>query len=151
MRLTLAVLLLAGCMGIARVGAQSSADGAAGQHAGFAVFWPRFRAALLAGRADQLSGMAQFPLEVRGTLDSDPVRRIPQSELSTVVAEVLAEDSGLSVTRPETNRAMIDRLPEAYPGQRGVSIGADAARIGPFGFARRQGQWRLVRLYRDDG
>jgi hypothetical protein len=115
----------------------------------FAAFWPRFRTALLAGRSDQLSELTQFPLEVRGTLDSDTSRRISPSQFSTFLTRVLAEDSGLSVTQPETNRVLIDHLPEADPKQRGVNIRDDVARIGPLGFARRQDGWRLVRLYRE--
>lgn len=151
-RLALALSLLASGFGSARAGVppQLASTQAAAKQQSFAAFWPDFRAALLAGDTDRLSRLAQFPLEVHGTLDSDLVRHISRSQFSTVITSILAEDSGLSVTQPETNRALIDRLPQADPKQRGVSISADTARVGPLDFARQAKEWRLVRLYHED-
>ena len=166
-RLALALFLLASGFGSARAGVPpqpastqvtptlvtptlATPTQAAAKQESFAAFWPRFRKGLLAGDMDRLSRLAQFPLEVRGTLDSDAVRRIPRSQFSTVITSILAEDSGLSVAQPETNRALIERLPQADPRQRGVSISADTARIGPLDFARQASDWRLVRLYHED-
>jgi hypothetical protein len=69
----------------------------AGQHQSeFQEFWLAFRRALLSGDTATLQGMIQLPLEVRGELDDEAVRRISGRELQEVFDRVLAADSGLS-------------------------------------------------------
>lgn len=113
----------------------------------FATFWPPFRAALLADDIATVASATRFPLEVRGELDSSPVRRITKDDLGPVLRRTLDADSGLSLRDTLTNRDMVKRVTDLGQATVGVTVRRDTARVGAFDFARGAKGWRLVRLY----
>ncbi len=91
--------------------------------------------------------MARLPLEVRGELDHDPIRRAARSELPTLLAGVLAADTGLSLRERVTNRMLVERIGPQPRSMPGVALAAGSARIGAFAFERTAAGWRLHRIY----
>ncbi len=142
------------CMGASNVSAQASPSGDPArperQAQSFDAFWPAFRAAILSGDFEAVAGMTRFPLEVRGELDRDPVRRASRPELPRLLERALAADTGLSLREPITNRRLIERTEDPVRPARGVVLSSDSARIAAFAFGRTSAGWRLQQVYLPD-
>jgi hypothetical protein len=117
---------------------------------GFGAYWATVRSALLAGRYESMVPAVRFPLELKRETDDSPVRRIDAAQLPGVLAKVLAADTGLSLREPLSNHRLIENFDGAGPPPRGVSVGAEQARVGALAFARTAQGWRLVRVYLED-
>jgi hypothetical protein len=154
------LLLLAGgaafglalaCLGAPQAAAQvspsSSPAGSERQAQSFDAFWPAFRSAILSDDVEAVAGMTRFPLEVRGELDRDTVRRAARPELRRLLERVLAADTGLSLREPITNRRLIERIEPPMQPMRGVALSPDSARIAAFAFGRTNAGWRLQQVY----
>jgi hypothetical protein len=116
----------------------------------FSSFWGAFRAAALAGNTDRLAAMTRFPLELKYELDSDPPGYATRASFGKELARAMDADTGLSVSRPQTNRALIEATRSLGTPQRGVSLSAVHARIGAFAFRKEADGWKLYRLYLPD-
>lgn len=151
MRLLLALALASVCSGAPQAAAQVSPNGGparSGRHAqSFDAFWPAFRAAILAGDMEAVAGMTRLPIEVRGELDREPVRRAARSEMPRLLERALASDTGLSLRAPLTNRKLIERLEPPVQVTHGVVWTEDSARVGAFAFGRTNAGWRLQQVY----
>lgn len=113
----------------------------------FDQFWAGFRRAVLTGDTEAVAGVTRFPLEVRGELDTDPMRRASRAALAGVLTRALNADTGLSLRRHLTNRALIEGIETPIRPTRGVSVGATTARVGAFAFERSGTEWQLYRIY----
>lgn len=143
------VLAIAGCVAPS---ARSQAGGAVPVQpaAEFEQFWAGFRTAALTGDVNAVAAMTRFPLEVRGELDDDPVRRAARPELAALLARVLDADTGLSAREQLTNRMLLERAGTPIRRMPGVSVTPASARIGAFAFERDGTRWQLRRIYLPD-
>jgi hypothetical protein len=62
-----------------------------GRGGDFGVFWQKFRGAVLEKNWQMLGQMCNFPVTVKGVLDSDPVYRIGRREFPKVFDRFLRE------------------------------------------------------------
>lgn len=112
-----------------------------------AGFWKEFRRAALADDTASLARWVQFPLPVRGDLDSSPTRSVEAADFGAVWTLLVAEDPGVS-PYSETMREMIGRTP-APPEPHTDS--ADTVYFGSFVFAKTQVGWRWSKAFATDG
>ncbi|MCR0985064.1 hypothetical protein [Roseomonas populi] len=112
--------------------------------ASIAAFWRGFRAAVRAGDMAAVTRMSRLPLESRGELDDEPMRRLTAATLPAAFRRLLR-----TVEDVRNNRTVLDVIrdtPEPVLDPRNVAPGQ--ARIGSLEFARGQEGWRLVTIYR---
>lgn len=107
-------------------------------------FWQAFRKAALAGDAPGMAGMAQLPIETRGTLDDEPAGRMDRAQFIAAVPELIAADTGLKeAAYPQ--RALIEAT--ATPPDVSCGAGAGSFRVGSMEFLFEAGGWKLGRVY----
>jgi hypothetical protein len=109
----------------------------------FAAFWPEFRAALLASNVPALERMTRFPLEVKGELDDEPIRKVDRAKFPKLLQKLLAQKSQNDERRTVREDLQQTATPEMPAPDR------DNARVNEFDFERVAGQWRFVLTYLD--
>ncbi|MBP0494260.1 hypothetical protein [Roseomonas indoligenes] len=112
--------------------------------ASFAAYWHDFRAAVLAGDMGAVTRMSRLPLESRGELDDEPVRRLTAATLPSAFRRLLR-----TVEDVRTNRTVLEVIrdtPEPTLDPRNSA--PDQARVSSLAFARGRDGWRLVTIYR---
>jgi len=137
--LGIAVLVIAGSLSAA-----FSQDRAAGS---FGAFWASFQGAVKANDAQKVAALAQFPMVVRGQLDSTKPRRVDQAQFKKELPRWLNQDTGLSA-REESMRSWILRT-DASALERARQSSDRMIRAGAFQFERNDGGWRLTQVYEE--
>ncbi len=112
----------------------------------FDAYWPTFRKAVLALDVAALDSLTQYPVSVRGTLDSDPVRKIPKSKIIATLKQYLPLDGGVGDGTHQQqieNRTVILLKDYEYssPGN---------MRIGDMQFKKVKGKWKFYFMYLDE-
>lgn len=128
-----------GASGGDAVAAATPADGEA-----FAVFWPRFRDALLRGDAAAIDRMSADQVRLPAELEGEPPTMASRAELPALLRKVLSQES--QDAADVTNRGFVERQQAQTAFGPGVAIGKNGARIGPFGFDRGSGGWKLIEV-----
>jgi hypothetical protein len=115
----------------------------------FAAFWASFQGAVKANDAEKVASLAQFPMTVRGQLDSVKPRRVDQAQFRKELSRWLNQDSGLSA-RGESMRNYILRTDASMleRGRQGASSDR-TIRAGAFQFERNDRGWRLTQVYEE--
>lgn len=127
--------------------AQGGQPGSAAARAEAARFWTTFREAALSLDEVRLAALTRLPLQLRGTVDGEPVRRVQRRHLLPVLKQLLAEESAGPGGGPaRSQRAWIERKATL-----GASdwLAADLIRVQQMEFQRIGGRWYLVRVYAD--
>ena len=109
----------------------------------FAAFWQGFRTALLASDWGALERMSRFPVEVKGELDDEPVRKVERAGFTRLLQKLLHQkaQTNLRITVRESVEQM--SKPEM------PAPSENWARVDEFEFERSAGQWRFVSTYLD--
>jgi hypothetical protein len=139
--LGIAVLMIAGSLNAA-----FSQDRAPSS---FGAFWASLQGAVRASDGDKIAALAQFPVTIRGQLDSAKARRVDQAQFKKELPRWLNQDSGLSA-RGESMRSYILRT-DASTLERGRQRESSdrMIRAGAFQFERGDGGWRLTQVYEE--
>jgi len=112
----------------------------------FDAYWPSFRNAVLALDAAALDSLSAYPVSIRGTMDSDPVRKIPNTKIIATLKKYLPVDGGVGDGTHQQqieNRHIISLKDYEYssPGN---------MRIGDMQFKKIIGNWKFYFLYLDE-
>ena len=108
----------------------------------FQVFWSQFREYILSRDTSGIISLTRFPIETRGSLDSDPTIFYNKREFIPVFNRFLTQLSGSNTTNlRETEFELIQRT--SIPS----SLDRQSGRVGNMIFGIVDGEWRLVFLY----
>lgn len=109
----------------------------------FQEFWVGFRNAVIENDTNKLIQSTKFPLETRGTLDSDPIVKYDKKDFVRVIQKYLKQDTGLGIDN-ETEFDLIKKL-DVYnknDSQYNVPI-ENWVRVGDFEFKKEGKEWKL--------
>lgn len=110
------------------------------------IFWKSYRNAFIRKDLTKLSGLTRFPLEVKGTLDGDPVFKVNSEKFRSCFPIVFNRDVGL-FAQEQSHLAFI-KATSTPPGvQKGNS--EDLFRVADLEFGKFNGTFRLERIYLD--
>jgi len=123
---------------------------------GIAVFWSTFRIAILNNNISQIKNMTQFPIETRGSMDSNPIIKFDQNKFQSVIKLYLNEISGQNYI--DTNFDYIKESEKIsfknqvdYQNSKDYSKSAIVdgtwARIGNMEFKLINNNWNLTYIY----
>lgn len=115
----------------------------------FDTFWPSFRTAVLAYDVQALDQLVSYPLTVKGTMDSDPIKKINSDKIIATLKiyfskNAMIDDADLT----ETNLAQIKRyvtLPQSI--YKHFSMADVVISVGDLDFKKIGGKWRLSIIY----
>jgi hypothetical protein len=112
----------------------------------FDAYWPSFRKAVLALDVAALDSLTVYPVSVRGTMDSDPIRKIPKAKIIATLKKYLPIDGGVGDGTHQQqieSRTVIPLKDYEYssPGN---------MRIGDMQFKKVKGKWKFYFMYLDE-
>ncbi len=113
-------------------------------------FWTEFRQAALANDNKKLIGMTQFPLEVRGVDDSQPITRYKKEEFDTIFKKIL----GQPVITMEGEKIITNTTKTVIKSTNTITkdhiMTGDSFRVDQMVFELKNRQWKLVRAYLEE-
>ena len=112
----------------------------------FDVYWPFFHKAVLAMDAAALDSLTVYPVNVGGTMDRDPVRKIAKTKIIATIEKYLPVDGGVGDGTHQQqieNRTIIPLKNYEYtsPGN---------MRVGDMQFKKIKGKWKFYFMYLDN-
>lgn len=112
---------------------------------GFLSFWTNFRTAVLQSDAKALDSLTLFPLVIKGTLDSDPVKKTGPKNFPVVLKKCLAQPNiNYSGTVADVIKATTTFSAREYTDMRNNMM-----RVEDFEFKKIKGKWLLYLIYID--
>jgi hypothetical protein len=103
----------------------------------FDLFWAKFRNAVIANDYATLKSLTQFPLIVKGTLDSDPIKKYKNDQFIFIFKHYLKQSN-----------TMEDILEtEKVPDQIYTAESQTIHRLSDMQFKKVNGKWELVLIY----
>lgn len=142
MKIKIIFLIFVGCTVLD--GLNDSAQASAAMTSEKIKFWKSFRHLFLEEDFKKLAGVAAFPIEVRGTEDSDPRFSLNQEHFKKCFALIYPRDVGIAKFE-KSHRDYIFELKE-LPETEGSK---DQLRVGDLIFEKKSGKFKLVRFYLD--
>lgn len=110
---------------------------------GFPEYWKDFRQAVLNADTNKLSSLTGFPIQTRGSLDSDPVIEYSKQQFPTVFNFYLKQWAGDEKGNTEFDIIKSTELPTN-------KVIHDQSRVGDMVFYLADKKWRLRFLYLND-
>jgi len=113
-------------------------------------FWTEFRQAVISNDIPKIEAMTQFPLEVRGVDDSQPVTRYKKEQFGPVLKKILNQPvitmEGDKI-RTNTTKSVIN---STHTITKDHIMTSDSFRVDQLVFELKNNQWRLVRAYLEE-
>ena len=109
---------------------------------GFIKYWIDFRQAVLNADTNKLITLTDFPLQARGSFDSDPVIEYPKQQFSRVFNFFLKQSVGDGTASTEFDLIKSKEIPKD-------EVIHDQFRIGGMIFFRTDKKWKMNFLYLD--
>lgn len=113
-------------------------------------FWTEFRQAVLANDNKKLIGMTQFPLEVRGVDDSQPVTQYKKEQFDTIFKKILDQP----VVTMEGEKIITNTTKTVIKSTNTITkdhiMTGDSFRVDQMVFELKNKQWKLVRAYLEE-
>lgn len=111
------------------------------------AFCRSFREAVLDHDCDRVASMTEFPLEVRGPSDSDPVRRYSRKAFPVIFQQILDQPVSLVSGGMIATKTMLEVIREKQEISAKDVKNGNMLRIQQLQFRRVHGKWLLIRTY----
>lgn len=113
-------------------------------------FWTEFRQAVLANDNKKLVAMTQFPLEVHGVDDSQPVTRYKKEQFGTIFKKILDQP----VITMEGDKIITNTTKSVINSTNTITkdhiMTGDSFRVDQMVFELKNKQWKLIRAYLEE-
>lgn len=113
-------------------------------------FWRQFRQAVVNNDKEKVADMAQFPLEVRGVDDSNPVKQYDRAGFLAIYERLVAQPVYLPSAGQIVAKSMRAVMAEKAEIVAEDFLADNAFRIEQFEFERFEGGWRFTRAYLEE-
>ncbi|BBA34877.1 hypothetical protein sS8_2933 [Methylocaldum marinum] len=114
------------------------------------AFWTQFRQAVLARNKNKVAAMTQFPFEVRGVVDSSPVKHYNRKGFFDIYERLMVQRTDILSGNQFISKSMIELIeenPEIPPKD---VLTENQMRFEDFVFERVRGRWRFTRAYLEE-
>lgn len=113
-------------------------------------FWTEFRQAVISNDILKIEAVTQFPLEVRGVDDSQPVTRYKKEQFGSVLKKILNQP----VITMEGDKIITNTTKSVINSTHTITkdhiMTGDSFRVDQLVFELKNNQWRLVRAYLEE-
>jgi hypothetical protein len=113
-------------------------------------FWSEFRQAVLDNDRDKIVSMTNFPFEVRGPEDSDPVKRYENKDFPAIFGQLVAQQVFFPSAGRIVSKSMQQLIDEKKEITQGDFMAPDLIQFNQFEFERINGRWLFTRAYLEE-
>ena len=117
----------------------SKASSSEGGKSAAQKFWKKFRIAVHSNNTPKIISLTNFPFEVKGALDSDPVKKLSKDEFRNQWKSFLEKDSGMTADGLSMRKLIKKMINIKKPkGKEFV--------VGNFSFQKINKKWKWVKV-----
>ena len=113
-------------------------------------FWLKYRKAILSNRTKEISDMTRFPFEVRGIVDTDPVKYYDRKRFPPILTRILIQRQIL----PSGGRFIEKTMLQVVEEKRGLVpqdyLTPEFLRVEQLEFQRIRGHWLFTGAYLEE-